>query len=248
ELARRLRVRLPWLPVVLASGYSHILAREDDHGFEVLHKPYSAEQVGRILSRVIGRPLATSEPQMSAAGALREPLAAIVDGDRLAALERYGVLDTSPQASFDEIVMLARTLCAAPTALISFVAEERQWFKARSGFGPTQTSLSHSVCIHALQEPGPLVIPDLRADTRTNENPLVTGNAALRFYAGAPLRTLDGHTLGTLCILDTISRPQGLSSEQTQGLQALAALVMAQLELQRELRASRLGTTAPSSD
>lgn len=162
----------------------------------------------------------------------------VADPDRLAALDACGILDTAPEPGFDGVVLLARMLCGAPTALVSLVAEDRQWFKARSGFGPMQTPLSQSVCAHALGQAGMLVIPDLTADPRTRDNSLVTGKPNLRFYAGAPLRTSDGHALGTLCVLDIRPRPNGLSHEQAEGLQALAAQVMAHLDLRRALRAA----------
>ncbi len=162
-LAETLRERLPALPVVLASGYSHVLARRDDHGFELLHKPYSAEQLARILQRVVAklqllmcvsklddRPLCSAPPGIRC----RPP-----GGPRCLRHPRY-----SPERTFDGIVLLARQICAAPAALISFVAEDHQWFKARSGFGPGQTPLSQSVCAHALQQADLLVIPDLTAD------------------------------------------------------------------------------------
>ena len=170
---------------------------------------------------------------------------AVADAARLAALHGHDVLDTAAEPEFDGIVLLARTLCAAPTALLSLVAEERQWFKARSGFGPTQTPLSQSVCAHALAQPGLLVIPDLRADPRTRGNTLVTDKPGVRFYAGAPLRTGGGHALGTLCVLDTVPRPEGLSPEQAEGLHVLATLAMALLEQRREL--SWLRSALPST-
>ncbi|WP_319932188.1 GAF domain-containing protein [Lichenihabitans sp. Uapishka_5] len=155
------------------------------------------------------------------------------DAGRLAALKETGVLDTGPESAYDGVVLLARTLCAAPVALISLVAEERQWFKARSGFGPEETSLDASVCSHALGGVGLLIIPDLMQDDRTRDNPLVIAGPRLRFYAGAPLRTADGHALGTVCVLDSVPRPAGLTPEQAEGLQALATLVMALLAARR---------------
>ena len=168
----------------------------------------------------------------------------VADPDRLAALDACGILDTTPEPGFDGVVLLARMLCAAPAALVSFVSEDRQWFKARSGFGPTQTPLSQSVCAHALQQPGLLIIPDLTADSRTRDNTLVTGKPNLRFYAGAPLRMADGFALGSLCVLDTRPRPDGLSLEQAEGLQALAAQVVTQLELRRALTAAQAEISA----
>jgi len=157
------------------------------------------------------------------------------DPDRLAALAAYGILATGPEPGFDGIVLLARVVCGAPSALVSFVSDDHQWFKARSGFAPEQTPLTQSVCVHALHSAGLLVIPDLSTDARTRDNALVTGKPGIRFYAGAPLRTPEGQTLGTLCVLDTKPRPEGLSAEQTEALAVLAAQVMAQLELRRSL-------------
>ncbi|KQP71981.1 GAF domain-containing protein [Methylobacterium sp. Leaf112] len=159
------------------------------------------------------------------------PLAA--DPDRLAALEAHGILDTPPERGFDGIVLLARTLCAAPVALVSLVAADRQWFKARSGFAPCETDLNASVCAHVLGRGDLLVIPDLTLDPRTRDNPLVTGAPAIRFYAGAPLTTPDGHTLGSLCVIDEVARPEGLTAEQAEALTALAEQVMSQLDLRR---------------
>ncbi|MCJ2081129.1 GAF domain-containing protein [Methylobacterium sp. J-090] len=158
---------------------------------------------------------------------------AAADPVRLAALEAHGILDTPPEKGFDSIVLLARILCDAPVALVSLVAADRQWFKARSGFGPCETSLNASVCAHALGRRTPLVIPDLTLDARTRENPLVTGAPGIRFYAGVPLNTQEGETLGTLCVIDGVPRPQGLTAQQTESLTALAEQVMSQLDLRR---------------
>ncbi|MCJ2018348.1 GAF domain-containing protein [Methylobacterium sp. E-065] len=235
ELARCLRTRLPGMPVVLASGYSHVLSQDDAHGFEVMHKPYSAEQIGRVLRRVIREPAVAAGPKAEAATLPTPVPPPDADGDRTALLARYRILDSGPEAVFDGVVMLARTLCAAPVALISFVDSNRQWFKARSGFNHCQTDLRSSVCSHAIRQRTPLVIPDLTRDERTRRNPLVTGEPHIRFYAGAPLLTPEGEALGSLCVIDEVPRPEGLSPEQSEGLQALAAQVMAQLELRRAL-------------
>ncbi|WP_232628752.1 PAS domain S-box protein [Methylobacterium sp. Leaf118] len=162
---------------------------------------------------------------------------------RLAALARYGILDTAPEPDFDDVVALATGLCAAPTALVSLVTDDRQWFKARLGFTPTETGLDRSICRHTLGLRDLLVVPDLTADPRTRANPLVTGPPALRFYAGAPLVTPEGTAIGALCVLDTKVRPEGLSPAQRSGLTALARTVMAQLELRRAV-AERRGEAA----
>ena len=157
----------------------------------------------------------------------------VADPDRLSALNRYAILDTPAEAGFDGIVLLARALCAAPVALVSLVAGDRQWFKARSGLMPSQTSLNASVCAHVLGRRELLIIPDLTRDARTRNNPLVTDGPRIRFYAGAPLTTPEGQTLGSLCVIDTEPRPEGLSPERQECLSALAAQVMVQMDLRR---------------
>ena len=152
---------------------------------------------------------------------------------RLAALRRFGILDTNPEQGFDDIVLIASQICQTPVALVSFIASDRQWFKARVGFNPCQTPLSQSVCALGLAKPGLLIIPDLTADPRTCNNTLVTGEPHIRFYAGARLETADGVGLGMLCVIDTEARPEGLTTAQGESLVALAGQVMAQLELRR---------------
>lgn len=161
--------------------------------------------------------------------------ARVEEDARLSALKAFGVLDTPPERGFDDIVHLARRLCAAPVALVSLVDRDRQWFKARAGFPPCETDLDSSVCKFVLTEPGVLQIPDLTRDPRTRANPLVTGEPRLRFYAGAPLRTPEGQVLGSLCVIDHVPRPAGLTPEQVEDLEALARQVMDQLLLRRSL-------------
>ena len=158
------------------------------------------------------------------------------DEGRLAALDAYRILDTPAEQNFDDIVALARHICHTPVALVSFVAIDRQWFKARVGFDGCQTDLASSVCAHALIEPDLLVIGDLTADPRTRYNPLVTADPHIRFYAGAPLRLADGTVLGSLCVIDTVPRPSGLTPDQSDALRALGRQVVALLELRKSLR------------
>lgn len=157
---------------------------------------------------------------------------------RLATLYAQGILDTAPEVGFDDIVRLATRLCDAPVALISLVETDRQWFKARIGFEPCETPINQSVCKHALGQRDLLVIPDLTLDPRTRSNPLVLDDPHLRFYAGAPLVTPEGLTLGTICVIDHVARPEGLTEDQAGDLRALARQVMALLEMRR-LVASR---------
>ncbi len=158
------------------------------------------------------------------------------EADRLAALDSYAILDTPSEPGFDDIVDLACQICQAPVALVSLIDRNRQWFKARRGFASCQTDLSQSVCVHVLAEDSLLVIPDLTADPRTRDNPLVTGEANLRFYAGAVLKTPEGIPFGSLCVIDHAPRPEGLTDSQRDGLTALARQVVSQMELRRAVR------------
>lgn len=162
------------------------------------------------------------------------PADLVGDADRLAALESFDILDTPPEAGYDDVVQIARLVCEAPVALVSLVAADRQWFKARAGFELCETDLQSSVCAHALAEPDLLVISDLSKDERTRRNPLVTGEPGIRFYAGAPLRASSGHVIGSLCVIDGAPR-EGLTHQQAETLRMLARQVVRQLELRRAL-------------
>ncbi len=168
------------------------------------------------------------------------------EAHRSAALGAYAVLDTPAEPGFDDAVALASEICETPTALVSLVDRDRQWFKARLGFPLCQTGLSSSVCVHALSQDDVLVIPDLAAEPLTRHNPLVTGEHHLRFYAGAVLKTPDGTAIGTLCVIDTAPRPAGLTGRQTAALRALARQVVTLLELRRTVaeRDAALATRA----
>src|SRR5688500_12237154 len=132
--------------------------------------------------------------------------------DRIAALYELNVLDTAPEKDFDDIVSLAATVCGVPMSLVSLIDTDRQWFKARIGTDLLETSRDLSFCAHAILGKDLLVVPDARQDTRFSDNPAVTGGDGIRFYAGAPLLTTDGHALGTLCVVD--SEPRRLNVEQ----------------------------------
>jgi GAF domain-containing protein len=148
---------------------------------------------------------------------------------RLAALHRYEILDTPAEAEFDDFTRLAAHICGTPIALISLVDQNRQWFKSERGLGMPETPLELSICRHAIQQPGLFVVPDTTLDDRFCRYPNVVGEPHLRFYAGAPLKTLDGHTLGTLCVLD--HQPRTLTEAQSDAIRLLARQVMVTLEL-----------------
>lgn len=154
---------------------------------------------------------------------------------RLAALQRYEILDTPVEAEFDDFTQLASYICGAPIALISLVETNRQWFKSEVGLGVRETPLDVSICRHALLQPGVFVVPDTTKDPRFQNNPLVTGAPRLRFYAGALLESSDGLPLGTLCVLDR--QPRQLTAEQSRALHMLARQVMTLLELRLAVRA-----------
>ncbi|NNJ13676.1 GAF domain-containing protein, partial [Chloroflexales bacterium ZM16-3] len=154
---------------------------------------------------------------------------------RQAALERYQILDTPPEEAFDEIVRLAAEICDTPIAMVSLVDTHRQWFKARIGIAAEETPRDIAFCAHAIGSPDELlVVPDAACDPRFADNPLVTDAPHVRFYAGMPLATPDGHALGTLCVVDRV--PHEISPAQCHTLQVLGHQVMMQLEQRRKIR------------
>ena len=155
------------------------------------------------------------------------------EAERLAALRSYGILDTPPERAFDDIVSLAGQLLEAPIVAVNLIDADRQWFKSEIGLGVREMALDDSICKFALLEVDRMVVLDTREDSRFSCNPLVTGNASLRFYAGELLKSEDGMPLGTLCVLDTVPRPGGLTPVQAQTLKTLAQQVLTQLELRK---------------
>lgn len=175
----------------------------------------------------------------------RKPTPAWTEADRLAALARYAILDTGREPAFDDVVRLVADVFDAPIAIVNLIAADRQWFKAEIGVGTDSLPLDASLCAHAILQPGVFVVPDTLHDDRFVDNPLVAGAPGLRFYAGALLETADGLPIGTLCVLDTEPRPEGITERQRFTLQLLARQVMTQLDLRYEIamrdeRAARL--------
>lgn len=151
---------------------------------------------------------------------------------RLNVLWQYGVLDTVPEAMFDDLAELASVICGAPIALISLVDEQRQWFKSRIGLDIKESRRDTSFCTHAICHSELFIVPNATRDARFRNNPMVKGTEHIRFYAGAPLITPDGYALGTLCVLD--KKPRALSADQRRALQLLSRVVMTQLERRRQ--------------
>jgi GAF domain-containing protein len=155
----------------------------------------------------------------------------MIDGtesERLALLERLGLLDTPPEKEFDTVVRLARRLLGCKIALVSLVDHDRQWFKARSGLSFDQTPREIAFCAHAVAANDVLIVPDATADARFAANPLVTGAPGIRFYAGVPIRAADEATaqnlpMGTLCVID--DQPRAMSPEDLALLADLADMV-----------------------
>jgi len=154
------------------------------------------------------------------------------EASRQQTLDRYAILGSLPEQELDDITELASFICDTPISLISLVDKDRQWFKSRVGLDAEQTHRSESFCAHILANNQTLIVQDTLEDERFAENPLVSGDPGIRFYAGAPLVAPNGHILGSLCVIDT--KPRSLSARQVNALESLSRQVMTVFE-------SRLG-------
>jgi len=156
---------------------------------------------------------------------------------RLEALRAYRILDTAPERAFDELTELAAQICGTPIAMVSLVDEDRQWFKSRHGTESTGTPREVAFCAHAIHESEVFVVEDSSRDPRFHDNPLAIGDPHIRFYAGAQLRTPEGHTIGMLCVID--HEPRRLTGSQIRSLDILAKRVIGELERIKAFRIVR---------
>jgi GAF domain-containing protein len=147
------------------------------------------------------------------------------------ALEEYGILHSKQDQAFEDITKLVSYVCQVPMATISFVASDYQWFKSRQGVAAEQTSRDIAFCAHTIMRTEPMIVPDAALDARFSDTELVRRNDQIRFYAGFPLVSPEGLSLGSLCAMDR--QPRELTTEQKEVMVALARQVMALLELRR---------------
>jgi signal transduction histidine kinase len=156
--------------------------------------------------------------------------------DRLIALQSYHIFDTAEEKDFDDLASLAAAICQVPIALITFIDEERQWFKSHVGTSLTENTRDLSFCTYLIaSQDDVMVVPDASLDKRFVDNPVINGPTKLTFYAGVPLVNTDGFALGTLCVIDT--EKHTLSPYQEQALKTLANQVVDKLELKRKVAA-----------
>jgi two-component sensor histidine kinase/GAF domain-containing protein len=196
-----------------------------------------------MTSRIWGEGMSTSSDVGSVTAAA--PFGTAED-ERLAALYRYRILDTPDEEPFNRLAMLARDLFKTPIALVSFIDEQRQWFKARIGLDVQQTPRDFAFCTHAIQSDADkvFVVRDASQDPRFASNPLVTGAPFIRFYAAVPLQTPDGFHLGTVCVISDKPRPEGVSDEAERWLVTLAGLASDELELRLQARRAQEAAAA----
>lgn len=163
---------------------------------------------------------------------MKEPDIPANEAERLSELLSFDILDTIEEADFDALTRLASQICGTPIALVSIIDSSRQWFKSHHGLDAQETPREYAFCAHAINRPDEmLVVPDATADERFHDNPLVTGDPHVIFYAGCPLVSNNGFPLGTLCVID--HRPRELSDEQLQAVSDIARQVVNLLELRR---------------
>jgi signal transduction histidine kinase/CheY-like chemotaxis protein len=162
----------------------------------------------------------------------------IDEAARLKSLYDYDILDTEAEKTFDDITQLVAQICNMPISLISLVDSERQWFKSKIGLAPQQTAKDIAFCTHAIHQKKVFEVEDTLHDERFFDNPLVTSTPNIRFYAGTPLVSPDGHVIGTLCVID--DKPNKLTQDQRQALEVLGRSVISQMELRKNIKILKL--------
>ncbi|MER3329975.1 MAG: GAF domain-containing protein, partial [Candidatus Kapaibacterium sp.] len=160
------------------------------------------------------------------------PVDHIKENERLKELESFSILDTLPEEDYDNLTAIAAQICGTPISLVSLLDDKRQWFKSHHGLGVSETPKEFAFCAHAINDNDKVfMIKDAREDERFYDNPLVTDEPFVIFYAGIPLVTDDGLPLGTLCVID--HEPKVLSQSQIDALKALSEQVMNLLRLRK---------------
>lgn len=165
----------------------------------------------------------------------------IDEAKRISALRRYNILDTAPETEFDNIITLVQSSFNVPMAAISFIDSERQWFKASRGLDVPETSRDVAFCDYTIRSDDITVVPDAKSDSRFADNPFVTGDAGIQCYMGAPLKTPDGHNIGSLCVIGTEARD--FTPAEAAILEGFATLVVSQLELRQSANLDNLTHT-----
>ena len=163
------------------------------------------------------------------------------EAKRLAALRRLELLDTRPEPEFDELVSLAAAICGTPISLVTLLDERRQWFKAAVGLEVKETPREVAFCAHSILQSDLFVVEDAQNDERFADNPLVTGDPNIRFYAGMPVSSPDGFPMGTLCVIDR--KPRKLTKMQSNMLVVLAKQVSARMEMRMQRKQLQLALT-----
>ncbi len=195
----------------------------------------AAKRPGAVVIVSVSEVVGISTPNWSVSGVGAR---GIVETERLAVLDRYDVLDSPAEASFDRITALVRTVFNVPMAAVSLIDRDRQWFKSHPGIEAAETPRDIAFCDHTVAIGRPMIVADAHADPRFADNPLVVGAPFISSYAGVPLTSRDGYHVGTLCALDSVVRTY--SATEIEILTTFAAIVVDELELRQIARYDHL--------